>query len=489
MYRTSHHCHHMQRVMQRVALALTILAFPLTLHAQQAAATPQQATIVGTVFDSVTKQPLPGATIQLVQSEGGNAAFSVITDSTGSFVIAHVARGHYVAGFLDPTLDEMGLSTVQAPVVVGADTLVHITLAVPSPRTVHQLLCGAAADKDSSGALVGFVRDADRDIPIPGSMVVATWQELVIDARGLHRDRREVPSKTNDIGWFALCGFPTDGPVSVRAELGKRGTGFIEVSVPPRGVLVRDFELGSDTVVADTGSLGTVRRIGTSRITGLVEDPAGKPLPAAHVTVWGTTASAVTDADGRFVLDSLPSGTEGLDVRALGFEPKRVAVDLARGRALTVQIRLDKTVPVLAGVRVYGKRSSSLDDFLRRRQSGAGYFITAQDISNKKPYDVSDLFYTIPGVRVEPTGAAGYAIVTTRDARPCQLAVYVDGMLMTGGTGSNASPGGRQDNGTFDLNSYVRPDDVRGIEVYNDETTAPVQYRSSACGSILIWTK
>lgn len=43
-----------------------------------------------------------------------------------------------------------------------------------------------------------------------------------------------------------------------------------------------------------------------------------------------------------------------------------------------------------------------------------------------------------------------------------------------------------------DIDDWVKPEDVRGIEVYGD-AVAPAQFRSSwvmeSCGSIVIWTR
>src|SRR5690606_12234826 len=96
------------------------------------------------------------------------------------------------------------------------------------------------ATADSTGLLLGFVRDADTGVPLAGANVVVMWRELVID-KGIHSERREVPTKANEAGWFALCAVPTDGPLTARAELGSDVTGFLEIAIPPRGLLHRDF--------------------------------------------------------------------------------------------------------------------------------------------------------------------------------------------------------------------------------------------------------
>ncbi len=55
------------------------------------------------------------------------------------------------------------------------------------------------------------------------------------------------------------------------------------------------------------------------KIVGLVVDQDGEPVAGASVMVKGTTKGGVTDMDGKFVLDVVPSGTQ-LVVSSIGFK-------------------------------------------------------------------------------------------------------------------------------------------------------------------------
>jgi hypothetical protein len=59
----------------------------------------------------------------------------------------------------------------------------------------------------------------------------------------------------------------------------------------------------------------------------------------------------------------------------------------------------------------------------------------------------------------------------------CIPAFYFNGMYM-------------RDVNADDINDWVHPEEIAGIEIYT-ETTLPPQFHSrlSGCGSILIWTK
>jgi hypothetical protein len=475
-----------------VRAACVVLLLPLafalaTADAQQidpsgAAGSTTTDTVAGVVYDSVQAKPLIDATVQMVSSTNPASVLSVQTDSTGSFRFERVPRGKYLIGVLDADLGELGLSSIQRLLDVGAESMVHVTLFVPGAIAIRTTLCGAPQRQDSSGMLLGFVRDADTEFPIGSAHIIAVWQEITIDTHGLHRARRQVAAKADSAGWFAICGVPTDGAIDIRAELGARVTSFIEVTVPVRGLLVRDLNLGRDTVALAArdslaSPLGEPVRHGTARIVGIVRDSTGKPIDGAQLTVWGAGVSGVSGTDGRFDFRSLPSGTQTLEIHYLGFEPLRLALDLVSGRTDTVGAKLTKLVQVLAGVHVFGKKHSvsRLDEFLRRQQHGLGQFVTAADIEKRHPFRVTDLFYSMPGMHVSPNSNFDYSIVSSRSSRPCYPNVYIDGSPVDGAAQS--------------LNQYVSPRDIRAMEVYADAATVPAQYRTTDCGAVLIWTK
>lgn len=465
-----------------MSAAIALAGKPDSLSAQQPASpdTTAGTVVSGDVYDSVDAAPIGDAMVQMVSQSNAAVSFTTTSDSAGHYRIAHVPPGKYILGFLDETLSELGLSAVERAVEVGADPVEDLQLATPGSEAMHDKICGRPADGDSNSVMVGFVRDAVSGTPLGMSTVVAVWNRIVIDDRGVHRDHREVPAKTAPSGWFAVCGLPSDRPLETRAELGSRATGFIEIQLPRRGVLVRDFDLGADTVLTanretNASPLGESLRRGTARLVGTVADSTGRMLAGAHVTLWGSS-TATTSADGRFYLDSLPSGTATAESQYLGFEPVKRVVDLAPGRTDTVRFTMSKSVRVLAAVKVESKMGlMRYHAFDERRKNGVGHYYTAEDIAKAKPLLLSDFFYMIPGLRVVPVSGSDFALLSTHGgdiADMCSPAVWInDTQLHQGG-----------------LNELVRPEEVTGIEVY-DASTAPPRYRVGQCGVIIIWTK
>lgn len=443
-------------------------------------------TVSGTVYDSLAGRPLAEALIQIVNRRNGAKALSATSDAHGDFEITAVPPGSYIIGFFHPALDSLGLGVPPKAVDVASDAPTHVALFIPSASRVHDLLCAPDATADSTGLLLGFVRDADTGVPLAGANVVVMWRELVID-KGIHTERREVPTKANEAGWFALCGVPTDGPLTARAELGSDVTGFLEIAIPPRGLLHRDFYIprgSSATIVAAndsaTGAAGATVRRGSARLTGTVRDDRGRPLSGAQLLVWGSGVTGSTSEDGTFALGNLPAGSQALEVRYVGYAPRRVTVDLVSNATRSVTVTLDERADVLNEVVVYGKRTKRSRDFtgfVQRSKAGFGHFLTRADIAKRHPFQFTDLFRMIPGFRVVPvTDGFGYRIVSTRGTGfggQCQPDIYIDGMQI-------------YDAGSID--AYVMPNDVAAVEAYAGPSGAPLQYTHGTCGSILIWT-
>jgi hypothetical protein len=452
--------------------------------APAAARDTQSVRVSGIVIDSVSGDALAGAIVQMVLVENTALARSAVADSLGNFVFPAVPPGRYIVGFLHPVVDALGIEPPQRLAIVAPGTPLELDLATPSAATLRAALCGPAAPGDSSGALVGTVRDADSGTPIGGAKVVLTWRQLTFDASGLRFGERRAPATARADGTFAVCGAPSGLEIVASAEAPGRASGLIELRIPNRGLLSRDIALGDaksavavtvvDSAVNGTpASRRTVRR-GTARLTGTVRDSLERPVSGATLLVVGASTTGRSNEAGRFVLDGLPAGTYSLEARAIGFEPARVAVDLASGATRTTSVRLSRPATTLAAVVVKGKRdvrTERLDDFLRRKRQGFGNFVTAEDIERRRPIYITDALRTIPGVRVSPSGTGFGQSVTGRGN--CEPTIYLDGMRMFGGS--------------TDLDSYIRPGDVAGIEVYNGPGGRPPQFQGDCV--IAVWTK
>lgn len=499
------------------------------------AATPlaaQTAVVTGTVRDSLAGQPFAGAFVQLVpQDAPGMTPRTVQTDSAGRFVIADVAPGHYLLGFLHQRLDSLGLQ-VPARVLdvpVGSATL-HADLALPSAVSIAGALCGVR--HDTTGVLIGRVLDARTGDPAPAGAVSVSWSELGFNATGIHRMVRQLHAPIGDDGRYAACGVPTDIPVLVHAttdsapatgtsaagtpsaptgastdsasplhgasgsaESGTEESGTIAVRFAANTpVRYRDLFVAPSggTVAAHADSAGangpvSVRgaRRGAARLTGHVLQPNGSPLAGARVTVHGARAAdsaAVSGADGTFHLDALPGGTYPVEAVAIGYTPAAGAADLRPGHPATLDLTLGTRVKTLEKVSIYAAPLNANSEFARhRRTESFGRFLTAKDIETRSPRFVGDALISVPGLHLGGSTRTGAPIVLGRGG--CLPEVFLDGMYVARDPSF--------DRGALPVEAFVNPAEIGGIEVYPDATTAPAQYARpfSDCAVVVVWTK
>ena len=67
---------------------------------------------------------------------------------------------------------------------------------------------------------------------------------------------------------------------------------------------------------------------------------AGTPLTGVSVSVVGTALTGRTDAAGRYVVGSVPPGTQRLRVRRLGYAPADKSVAVREGEQAVADFRL-----------------------------------------------------------------------------------------------------------------------------------------------------
>ncbi len=444
-------------------------------------------TISGVVFDSLAGRPLSDALVQLVNADSlSGAAPTTVSDGLGRYAFEGVRAGRYLLGFMHPLLDSIGVDPKPREIRVDGSGAVQRDLATPSARTLRIGLCGAAAVADSDALIIGVVRHATDRRPMDSVIVVAQWVEMVIERGGFNRSRASRQVRTQQTGWFAMCGAPSGGTVLLSAARGTDSIEALELELPNDGFLRRDLHFGTARIVrADTSTLATdsltasLKLVGDGRLSGTVVARTGaRPLAGARVGILNGPQTR-TDERGKWTLTGIPTGTRTLEVRALAHYPVTLPVDVIDG-APPVRIAMMTLQSVLDTVRITANRmgNNNLIEFMkRRRQSGSGRFLTRDEIAQRRPVFTADLFRTIPGVYVD-RDRNGEEILTMRGnaAGRCRPSIFVNGMTMRG-----MSAG--------EINGFVRPNELVGVEVYS-ATGAPAQFSEmNGCGSIVFWSR
>ncbi|MDQ2767160.1 MAG: TonB-dependent receptor [Gemmatimonadota bacterium] len=446
------------------------------------------ATLAGIVYDSLHDEPVRGATIVIAGS-----THQAVTDSTGAyrFDVDSLPEGLLTIGFYLASMDSLGITPPPRQIGIHHGESAVLDLGVPSMRTVLHVICRDSAT-EGKGMMLGVVRDAETDKPLPGALVVVMWTEMSIGTSSLSKLPKAAHTTVGERGYYRLCGIPGGVVLRAQARMGPKASGWIDVSMPPGGVIQRDFLMGQRVVATapapppntTPGAQGTAaaplptpKPLGSAQLNGTVVGADGKPLEGAQVYLVGTAIGARADSRGIFHLAGLPAGTQTVEVRLISYAPKRYTVDLSPQRESRLAAVMDAHTQVLGEVTVQGKPTSSIPGFDDRAKRGLGTFLNRADIENRQSVLTTDLFRTIPGLSVGFDGS-NYVVQSSRSlGSGCQVAWYLDGSPF--------------DNSSNDLDQMLRPDDIEAIEVYKSASEVPVQFQGhdASCGTILVWTK
>jgi hypothetical protein len=474
------------------------------------------ATVRGIVYDSLAGAPLAEAVVQLVTADGsGTFGKTVNADERGQFVFDSVPDGRYALGFFHPILDSLGIEPPLRSVQVTGQRLVVVGTGIPAAATFRASVCGRTGAQQGNAVLVGFVRDARSREVMPGATVSVSWLEMSIGAGGTrsHTVRRTTTAREN--GWFSLCEVPSPGTIAVMAHRGADSTDMVELQVPAAGFLRRELSIGHARLVASAPATAPatapakapaapdsaraprrIQRTGDGTLSGIVlgtatGGQAPRPLADAQVGL-ASGPQTRTNARGEWSLADLPAGTRMLEVRAVGYYPDRRAVDVvADAKPYTVALVTFKSVLDTMKVRAGGNGFTS-GGFLERRQSGIGSFFTATDMPVRAALAASDMFRHIGGLFLEFPSAGDM----DGGEIPMGLNASEMAVLMRSGAGVRCAPtffinGAVLQNLTAnDLNAFLLPSEVVGIEVYRPGQV-PQQFQPpmGTCGSVVIWTR
>lgn len=454
--------------MRALTLAVAATAIPFAFAVAQNGGA-RHSKIVGVVADSVDGTPLQGA--EVIAS---GVATSVMTDSLGRFMIDSLAPGTYQVGVFHPLLESLGITLATQPFVIGPDSAGIVSLAVPSLPTLVHRYCGSEQGPSTPAAVVGRVLDPDNDAPISGARVSLAWTDVQVGREiGVVRTPHELHAETSGTGFFKICGLPTDLDGTLQVARGDISTP--EVPVAMNGALLA-FQ--SMSIPDKPGARAT------GIVTGHVVSLARKPVSGARVEIPVSAVSTTTRADGAFYLSGVITGTQVLVARSLSFATAAEPINVTSRGPVDVTLTVGDKLNVLDPVLITARRDLALDKsgFSARKRAGGGHFFTRDDIDKRKPNNITDMMKGLPSVTV--TYQRGGTVVRGRggitsmySAPPPCTRVYIDGFEWR-----DLQPG--------DLDMFVNPDDVIGLEVYQ-AGEVPIQFRKfdRGCLTLVVWTQ
>jgi len=454
------------------AVALLVLSsLAATLSAQSAVGR-----LEGAVFDSTHARP-QGASIFVVRTSPPDHSAGATVDGRGRYHVDSLPVGHYLVELTSPFLDSLEIALLQHEVTIEAGRTARLDFALPSGKTLRAAACPGLTLAPGTGAVIGRVVDADSETPLSQARVTVAWRELSVDRATLQATalERRGEVSTDSRGRYYLCGVPTDQWLTLQLEhRGRVGNALTLLVSDTVGVLVRGLSFsasGSRPFVGQRAATDTTAApplVGTASVTGVIRGVGGDPLGGARVRVLGANGVAVSDTMGRFSLGDLPSGTQVLEAKRIGYLLAELPVELRAGRTASQDVHLRRIV-TLDSIRVLARRSQYREFENHRKANPFGRFFSEDDIERRHATEASDLVRTIPGFQVAGLGYDAKVRSTRGASGRCEVNIVIDGMQHQ------------------EIN-LIHPSSIGTMELYREGEPGPIEFYSP-CGAIVIWSR
>ncbi len=272
----------------------------------------------------------------------------------------------------------------------------------------------------------------------------------------------EIENKTDYKFLYEKGIFQTDKIVSISVKKEKLSS-ILNKLLSTFNVSIQYLE---KQIIIKKGSINNDTAAIQQKISGLVIDEEGLPLPGATVLIEGTTNGVSTDFDGKYTINA--SSNDVLVFSFVGFITQKVNV----GTLLTIDVTL-KSENILEEVVVVAYGTSS-----REAITGSVSKIKTEDIEKRTVSNISSVVEgSTPGVIVNaPSGQPGSG-----------QNVRIRGF---GSFGSSNAPlyvvDGIPINGSLNT---INPSDIESVSILKDAGSTALYGNKAANGVILVTTK
>ena len=216
-----------------------------------------------------------------------------------------------------------------------------------------------------------------------------------------------------------------------------------------------------------------------SRVTGtVISEEDGLPVVGASILVKGTSVGTVTDLDGKFTLENIPSSAKTLMISYIGMKTREVAI------ASKIEVSLAPDTEVLDEVLVVGYGTTK-----REAKTGSIATVEAGQIADIPASSLDKMLAgKMAGVQItsasgQPGSNSQIRIRGISSINAGNEPLYVvDGIpVMTGDQSYFTN--------TSNAIAMINPNDIESITVLKDAASASVYGSRAANGVILVTTK
>lgn len=217
----------------------------------------------------------------------------------------------------------------------------------------------------------------------------------------------------------------------------------------------------------------------TGSISGTVRDEANQPLPGASVTLKGASKSTSTDADGRYSLTGVTTGTQTLVITFLGYQESVREVIVTANTQENVQ--LQPSAAALEQVVVIGYGSVKKSD-----ATGSISVVNAKDFNKGAVNTIQDAIVgKLPGVVITSNSGAPGNTSTIRVRGGASLNASNDPLIVIDNVPMDNSNLG----GSANLLATINPNDIESVVVLKDASATAIYGARASNGVLMITTK
>lgn len=223
----------------------------------------------------------------------------------------------------------------------------------------------------------------------------------------------------------------------------------------------------------------------TRTVTGIVVgDVDDEPVIGASVLVKGTTIGAITDIEGRFVLQRVPTSARTLVISYVGMETQEVAIsDNMQVVMKSNTAQLDEVMVVAYGT---VKRSAF---------TGSAAVVNEDKLKTPAASVDKSLAGQIAGVQVvsasgQPGSGTSFRIRGSGSLTASNEPLYVvDGVAITSFGNFELSEVAEDNDSGSNILATINPNDIESVTVLKDAAAAALYGSRAANGVVLITTK